>query len=170
MLGSYLKHLSSVWVAIAFHAHTFVNYEGLINLSGQLLSHHNVPYSGSIGAWYYDNHHEWSRLSIENGGNQLIRECGDPTWVASRQKLLQVARFLFFLRTFLLQKFGQWRQFFFWPVPRCATSPRLTVFNLVCPQVAKSGGGVWARSSLKEGGVPSRLASLAPSQPCRDAA
>ena len=81
MLGSYLKHLSSVWVAIAFHAHTFVNYEGLINLSGQLLSHHNVPYSGSIGAWYYDNHHEWSRLSIENGGNQLIRECGDPTWL-----------------------------------------------------------------------------------------
>jgi hypothetical protein len=42
---------------------------------------------------------------------------------------------------FLQQKFGQWRQFFFWPVPRCPTSPRLTVFNLVCPQVAKSGQG-----------------------------
>ena len=50
----------------------------------------------------------------------------------------------------MLQKFGQWRQFFFWPVPRCATRPRLTVFNLVCPQVAKSGGGVWAK--LAEGG------------------
>ena len=31
-------------------------------------------------------------------------------------------------------------------------------------------GGVWARSSLKEGGVPSTLASVTPSQPCRDAA
>ena len=45
-------------------------------------------------------------------------------------------RFFFFPRTFLLRKFGQWRPFFFWPVPRCATNPRLTVFNLVCPQVA----------------------------------
>ena len=52
----------------------------------------NVPYSASIGAWYYYNHHEWCRLSIENGGSQLIRECRDPTWVVSRKKLLQATR------------------------------------------------------------------------------
>ena len=58
---------------------------GLVNASQQLVRDHKVPYSASIGAWYHDNHHEWSRLSIENGGSQLIRECRDPTRVASRK-------------------------------------------------------------------------------------
>ena len=41
---------------------------------------------------HYDNHHEWSRLWIENGGSQLIRECRDPRRVGSRTMLLRVAQ------------------------------------------------------------------------------
>ena len=75
------------------------------------------------------------------------------------QKLIQSTQFILahwgsmrlielcFFRTFLLQKFGQWKPFFFWPVPRCATSPRLTVFNLVCPPGGKILSGGWGRKS-----------------------
>ena len=51
-----------------------------------------MPYSESIAAWYQDNHYEWNRLSMENGEVQLIRACREPTKIATRQALIQVAQ------------------------------------------------------------------------------
>jgi hypothetical protein len=75
-LGSKLTHLGSAWVALAFHAHTLLNYGGLINASGHLVSNHNVPYSESIGGWCYDNSHEGTWLSSRQEEPRLSR--GDP--------------------------------------------------------------------------------------------
>ena len=51
----------------------------------------------------------------------------------------------FFPRTFLLQKFGQWRQFFFWPVPSYPRSKsrrlgfaRTTIHHCYLPSVIPS--------------------------------
>ena len=79
MLVTKLTHLGSAWVSIVFHAHTLVDSEGLINASGQLVTNQNVPYSESIGAWYQNNQYKWLRLSMENGGKELIRACKEPT-------------------------------------------------------------------------------------------